>query len=148
MQQISRPGGFSLLEVLVVMAVMGIVMASAIHALRLAYHAGPEPLYRQVQRAVVLASDRAVTTHRAHRVHFSPQGWILEEQVKGIWSAIPVTDRVHGVWAAGSVPEVASGALIVDPVGLVSPAVLRFRQAGQHVALSVSPTGEVHHVQY
>lgn len=129
------------------MAIMGIVMASAVHALRLAYHAGPEPLSRQVQRAVVLASDRAMATHRFHRVHFSTQGWRLEEQIRGLWTAVPVADRAYGVWAAGGVPDIASGVLTVDPIGLVSPAVLRFRQSGAHLALSVGPTGKVHHVQ-
>jgi len=114
----SPPRGFSLIETLVVLAMLGIVMATASLSFVQSGKKGLEAHASQLQLLAAAVSDRAVLLNRPHRL-------VVDRQ--GVW----VEERLRGQWRDGLPPPFQFRPW-TDHVGLASePVVLGFSRAGQ-----------------
>ena len=139
----SPPKGFSLLETLVVVAILGLVMALAGLSL---FQAADRKLQFQVDRLQAVlqtVSDRAALMQRDHRVVMNDEGFWVEERRRGDWLqqlAFPMQFRS---WEAGLVFQGETAAIRVDRTGLVEPVKLDFKLANRSVRLVVDPFAKV-----
>jgi prepilin-type N-terminal cleavage/methylation domain-containing protein len=114
----SPPKGFSLIETLVVLAMVGIVMAAASLSFVQSGRKGLEAHASRLQMLAAAVSDRAVLLNRPHRL-------VVDRQ--GIW----VEERLRGQWRDGLPPPFQFRPW-TDHVGLASePLILGFSRTGQ-----------------
>ena len=143
LRPISPPRGFSLLETLVVIAILGLLMAVAGLSL---FQVGERKFKAEVDRVsavVVAVSDRAAITQRDHRLIFDLDGFRVEEQRRGQWlqqNAFPMQPRQWNseLHYRGD-PEVVR----IDRTGLVQAARLPMVLARQNVVLVINATAQV-----
>jgi prepilin-type N-terminal cleavage/methylation domain-containing protein len=143
LRPISPPRGFSLLETLVVIAILGLLMAVAGLSL---FQVGERKFKAEVDRVsavVVAVSDRAAITQRDHRLIFDLDGLRVEEQRRGQWlqqSAFPMQPRQWNseLYYRGE-PEVVR----IDRTGLVQTARLPMVLARQNVVLVINAAAQV-----
>ena len=144
LRRTSPPRGFSLLETLVVVAVLGLVMALAGLSL---FQAADRKLQTQVDRiqAVLNAvSDRAAVMQRAHRLVISAEGFWVEERRRGEWLQQLTFPMQFRSWESGLVFEGEPAYIRVDRTGLVEPSRINFKKADRSIVITVDPFAKLH----
>jgi prepilin-type N-terminal cleavage/methylation domain-containing protein len=138
----SPPKGFSLLETLVVVAILGLLMAVAGLSL---FQVGERKFRTEGDRiaaVVVAVSDRAAIMQRDHRLIFDRNGFRIEEQRRGQWiqqAAFPMQPRQ---WNAELYYQGEPVVVRVDRTGLVQPVRLPMVLVGQAVVLVIDPAAQ------
>jgi type II secretion system protein H len=139
----SPPKGFSLLETLVVVAILGLVMAMAGLSL---FQAADRKLQSQVDRLQAVlqtVSDRAAIMQRDHRLILSKEGFWIEEQRRGQWLQQTAFPMQYRSWETGLSFQGETAVVRIDRTGLIEPSQLDFEQRGHSVILLVDPFARV-----
>lgn len=100
-----RIAGFSLIEVMVVTAILGIVSISAVLSLRLAPGQGPAARLETLARGIRFIQDEALMTRRSFALSFAGSGWHVLEYDPRARDWRPRADhRPHasGEWGGGT----------------------------------------------
>lgn len=142
LRPISPPRGFSLLETLVVIAIVGFLMAVAGLSL---FQAGERKFKAEGDRiaAVLLAvSDRAAIMQRDHRLIFDRDGLRVEEQRRGRWvrqNAFPLQPRQWNT----ELQYLGEPIVVrVDRTGLVQPESIPMVLSSQTVMLVINQAAQ------
>ena len=142
LRPISPPKGFSILETLVVIAIVGFLMAVAGLSL---FQAGERKFKAEGDRiaAVLLAvSDRAAIMQRDHRLIFDQDGLRVEEQRRGRWvqqQAFPLQPRP---WNSDLHYLGEPIVVLVDRTGLVQPQRVPMTLSSQTVTLVINQAAQ------
>jgi len=140
---VAEEGGFTLLELLAVCALIALMLSLAIPNLRALYHADPlSRSARLVERAVERARTKAIESDQpvpvtidiaAHRV-------AVGQDQSGFSADLPEASAITSV-QVGSVPAEGSGSIVawVNERGMIEPLELVIRGETREVHLSFSP---------
>jgi general secretion pathway protein H len=140
-----RDGGFTLVELLVVLVVIGLMAATVVLAL-------PDPRGRLADDGTALAArlvaarDLAIIGGQDIGVRFDAGGYGFEQRRGESWA--PVAERALAPrrWATGVAAATAvegGAALVFDATGLATPAEIILRRDGASSVVTVSNTGQV-----
>ena len=141
--QTSPPRGFSLLEVLIVLAVVSILLATTMLSFR---QVESRKLYEEAERLSLLVSavsDRAAMTSRRHRLSVSLTEVRVESHSRGEWVVLDDHFYRQRPWGSGVRPE-AEMSWVFDEMGRVSPErSLSLIRAQDSLRLSINALGDV-----
>ena len=141
-----REGGFTLVELMVVLTIIGFVSAAVVLAI-------PDPRGRVIDDAerfaarVAAARDEAVVTARPMSVWASPSGYGFQKREAGAWVGIEDKPFVTTDWKPGT--RALTGAegrqqIAFDGTGLpTDPMTITLARDGERVAISVDLSGKV-----
>ena len=142
MRPISPPRGFSLLETLVVIAILGLMMAVAGLSL---FQVGERKFKAEADRIaaiVVAVSDRAAITQRDHRIIFDRDGLRIEEQRRGQWLHQTVFPMQPRQWNTELSYQGEPVVVRVNRTGLVQAVRLPMVLVSQAVVLVIDPAAQ------
>lgn len=131
MGQISPPRGFSLVEVLVALAVVAVMLAAVALAVRQPTARVLATELTRVEQLLQISADRAASLGREHRMVLSPSGYRIEERVLGQWKepqGLPLQPRQ---WPEGWQATASPAEVLITPQGLVSPLRLTLSVGGE-----------------
>jgi len=141
-----RPRGFTLAEVMVVMAIIGVLCGLMSGVMSRTYGASAKSVSGQLVSTMSLARLRAAATRRIHRVVVQPrQLSIWQAATSGLatpidWQQVQVVKIPSGVvvWNAQAGALVSPGATPTQSAALAYP--IEFRPDGQATASTVFVT--------
>lgn len=84
-RQISAPRGFSLIEMLVGLFIVGLLLGITSISLGTLVASQPKAQASIIQRTLEMVSERAIMLNRPHRVVFDKDSFWVEEFVRGKW---------------------------------------------------------------
>lgn len=133
-------GGFTLVELLVVLAILGLASAAVVLAV-------PDPegsLAIEAERLAARAKaarDSALLESRAAALEIGPGGYAVARREAGEWQV-----RHRFEWASGTAPDLASGEsarTVFDPTGIADPVHFTLRRRDERVAVEIGHDGAV-----
>jgi general secretion pathway protein H len=138
--------GFTLIELMIVLAIMGLVAASVIIAM-------PDPRGRLSGEAerfaarTVAARDLAILEGRPTAVRVTARGYAFDRRQNGQWTPIPDSEFRSQPWSSGTSALVGQGGTIrtaFDATGQPSaPATVTLTRDGEQVRVGISADGGV-----
>jgi general secretion pathway protein H len=142
----SNEGGFTLVELMIVLAIMGLVAAAVIIAM-------PDPRGRLSGEAerfaarTVAARDLAILEGRPTAVRVTARGYAFDRRQSGQWTPIPDSEFRSQPWSSGTAALVGQGGTIrtaFDATGQPSaPATVTLTRDGERVRVGISADGGV-----
>ena len=142
MRPTSHPKGFSLLEVLVVLAIVGLLLGATTLSFRQAESRRLQEEAERLSLVIAAVSDRAAMMNRRHRLSLDAQGYRVEEWVRGEWRALTDAPLQARDWGHGVLPE-RRMELISNGIGGVTPLEVQLQRSDARLTLRVSALGEV-----
>jgi general secretion pathway protein H len=141
-----RESGFTLIELMIVLAIMGLVAAGVIMAM-------PDPRGRLSHEAerfaarTVAARDLAILQGLPVAVRVTAQGYAFDQRKGGAWAPIPDSEFRSQPWNRGTAALVGQGGTIrtaFDATGQPSaPAAVTLTRNGEQVRVAISADGGV-----
>jgi prepilin-type N-terminal cleavage/methylation domain-containing protein len=95
---ISPPRGFSLIEVLLTLAIVSIALATVSLSLGRSSTQAAESELRRFEQVVRISSERAVLLAREHRVLLTSTGYEMNERFQGQWRSISEPEYQRYQW--------------------------------------------------
>ena len=138
----SPPKGFSLLEVLVVLAMVGLLMGVTALSFRQVESRRLQEEGERLSLVIAAVSDRAALLNRRHRLSVDAEGYRVDEWQRGEWRLVGETPVQARAWAHGVRPQ-QSGQITTDGVGLLTPARFILVRAGDQLSVQVNALAEV-----
>ena len=134
--------GFTLVELVVVMLIVGIASAAAVLALP---GAGDDVRHSAERLAAhtVAARDMAILSGQSVRLEVRSDGLTPQVARSGGWQAQPDLPRLS-LPAGQSLASEPAGAIAFDATGLATPARLVIRQGEAAAAVTIDAAGGVH----
>jgi general secretion pathway protein H len=140
-----RPAGFTLVELLVVVTILGLASAAVVLALpdtRPTLTAEAERFAARVLRA----REEAVLTNQAVEVEVDAAGYAFRKRMRGEWRALEDGPFARTAWEDGTQPvvEPAKGVRIAfDTIGYAAPTALALTRGERTVRVEIDAAGEV-----
>lgn len=140
----NRQAGFTLVELLVVLFILGIVSAAVVLSIR---DDPKDALVGEAERFAAraqAAQTYAVINGCSTSILVNHSGYTFSRRAQGQWQ--PIADNVipHGTWRSRTRPLGKSDIRIVfDPVGLTVPARLHLVQVDQDVWVEIGFDGKI-----
>jgi general secretion pathway protein H len=141
-----RESGFTLIELMIVLAIMGLVAAGVIMAM-------PDPRGRLSHEAerfaarTAAARDLAILEGRPIAVRVTAQGYAFDQRKSGAWAPIADSEFRSQPWSRGTAALVGQGGTIrtaFDATGQPSaPAAITLTRDGEHVRVAIAADGGV-----
>ena len=138
--------GFTLIELMIVLAIMGLVAAGVLMAM-------PDPRGRLSNEAerfaarTVAARDLAILEGRPVAVRVTAQGYAFDRRQGGAWTPIPDREFRSQPWSSGTAALVGQGGTIrtaFDATGQPSaPASITLTRNGEQVRVAIAADGGV-----
>lgn len=146
--------GFTLIELMTVIAIIGVVVGLALNVDARGYSKSPQAAADQIVSTLSLARTRAETTRRIHRVQVQPtQVSIWQATTTGLttptnWQLVSTTKLPAGVsvWNASSGAVITTGASPTQDGSLAYP--IDFRPDGQATAATLYLTNQTESLKY
>ena len=142
----SKPNGFTLVELLVVLVIIGIMSAAVLIAI-------PDPRGRLIDEAerfaarVVTARDLAVIESRDMSVRVTAQGYAFDRRMDGEWRPVDAKPFRSQPWTNGTTALVGSAGqerVSFDSTGLASaPLTVTLVRSGERATISLAIDGKV-----
>jgi type II secretion system protein H len=110
--------GFTLIELMVVLAILGLASAAVVFALPSGDASVRQDAERFAARATA-ARDLAIVNARPVRLTVTATGYGFAQRRSGAWVALPVKTMQDARWAAGTAVT-GQTSVTFDPTGMVS----------------------------
>jgi general secretion pathway protein H len=138
-------GGFTLVELMVVLVIVGLVSAAVVLAM-------PDPRGALRQEALRLAArtdaarERAMMDNRPVALVLGEGGYGFEWRTEGEWRPIAQRPFVAQDWSEGTRASIEGGEarVVFDSTGFAEPARLRLVRGREEAVVEVSDGGRVH----
>ncbi len=121
MEQTSPPRGFSLVELLVALAVVAVMLGSVAWAVRQPASRALSTELTRLEQILQVSADRAASLGREHRMLLGPTGYRVEERLLGQWTGLEAMPLQPRVWPKGWQAVATPTEVMISPQGLVSP---------------------------
>lgn len=139
----SRKNGFSLVEMLVVLMVMGLLASVAV----LTLPGDERKLRAEAERfaaRTLAARDQAIVGARPVSLVVSAQGYYFERRFEGQWQALPGKGFDLTAWGEGVTASTARQRVVFDSLGLASSeAAVRLGRGDQGLVVQIRRDGKV-----
>ena len=142
MRPTSPPKGFSLLEVLVVLAIVGLLLGTTTLSFRQAESRRLQEEAERLSLVIAAVSDRAAMMNRRHRLSLDAQGYRVDEWVRGEWRALKDAPLQARDWSHG-VRALEPAQLVTDGIGLVTPTDWVLARGRDQLRVGVNALAEV-----
>ncbi|MEY2776180.1 MAG: hypothetical protein RLY30_278 [Pseudomonadota bacterium] len=142
MRPTSPPKGFSLLEVLVVLAIVGLLLGTTTLSFRQMESRRLQEEGERLSLVIAAVSDRAALLNRRHRLTVDADGYRVEERQRGEWRLVQESPLQARAWSHGVRPD-QPGQVTTDGVGLLTPAEFRLVRAADQLSVQVNALAEV-----
>lgn len=138
-----RCNGFSLVEMMVVLAIMGLLATAAV----LTMPGDEAKLRREAERfaaRTLAARDEAITGARAISLVVSGSGYYFERRNDGQWQPLPGRGFDLTGWNEGTQASTGRQRVVFDSLGLASSdAAVRFDRADRTLVVRIHRDGKV-----
>lgn len=138
-----QEGGFTLVELMVVLVIVGLMSAVVMFAL-------PDPRGRLLDDAerfaarTLAARDLAIVTSRATRVRLDASGYAFDQRKSGAWAAMAERPFGPQPWQPGVIASTQTQ-IVFDPAGGASPQTqLVLKRDDASVSVTVGADGGIH----
>ena len=136
--ELRKPNGFTLVELLVVLTIMGLMSAAVVLSMP-----GEAAELRQEADAfaarATAAQEQAVIASRAVSLRVDGGGYAFERRSGGEWQAMAAYR-----WREGTNVQPRSARIGFDPAGLSDPARLLLERGDESLAVDIAGDGSVH----
>lgn len=143
--QTSAPRGFSLIEVLVVLAIAGILLTGVTISLR---QTDTRQLDQELQRLgsiVSLTAERASVTGRDHRLQITESGYRIEQFADLEWTVVTASPFGARQWPRAFQTEPSNALVQISAQGLVTPFTFQLSLGSERRQLSLDALGRPIH---
>ena len=137
----SHPRGFSLLEILVVLAIISIAMTTVSLSL---FRPASKTFDVELQRLELItqmASERAVLLGREHRIVMAPEGYRVEERFSGSWRLLTASPFQARPWPVGFRVNASQIDVPISTAGAVAESEVSFSLGNQSRRLQINVLG-------
>lgn len=141
MRPTSLPRGFSLVELLVALAVVAVLLVSVVWAVKQPASRALANELARFEQILQAGSDRAASLGREHRLVLTDSGYQLEERLLGEWKRIEVSPLHPRDWPSGWRAKAAPQQVLISPQGLVSPVQLLLSAGSQTQSMAWDAMG-------
>jgi len=146
--------GFTLIELMTVIAIIGVVVGLALNVDARGYAKSPQAAADEIVSTLSLARTRAETTRRIHRVQVQPtQISIWQATTTGLstptnWQLVSTTKLAStvSIWNASAGATITTGANVSQDGSLLYP--IDFRPDGQATASTIYLTNQTASSKY
>ena len=137
-----RRNGFTLIELMVVLVIVGLMSAAVVLAL-------PDPgggLVGEAERFAArarAAQERAVMDNRPMALRLVADGYAFEWAVRGEWQPLDAAPFVPQRWREGTVAKAADDRIVFDSTGFADPFQVTLSREGEQLAVDIADGGEI-----
>lgn len=138
----AKSGGFTLVELLVVLTILGLFSAAVVVAI-------PDPrgsLVAEAERFVArakAAQDKAVIEGRAVSLRLDRTGYVFERRSEGAWAPLPDEAFAAQQWKSGTIVRPDTARATFDAVGMAEPLQLALSRDGEEVRVDIAQDGTI-----
>lgn len=140
----SHPRGFSLIEVLVVLAIISIALTAVSLSLTRPANKSFELELQRFERITLAASERAMMLGRAHRLVMDSQGYQVDEYFMGQWRQVPVSPFERRRWPEPISAKESRTEILISPSGPVAEREFSLLSGSREQRLRIDVMGRLH----
>ena len=144
--EVTRERGFTLVELLIVLTILGLLSAAVVVAM-------PDPrgsLVSEAERFAArahAAQERAIMDARTMSIRVTSAGYGFDRRRDGEWEPLEARPFVTEQWREGTAARVGEGnvtRIVFDSTGLTDPVRLMLVREEEQVAVEIAHDGSIH----